>query len=326
MTTTTSQTVRGSQFAEINRPSRSLWGDAWRRLKRNRAALLSLFIIGFFAIVAIFAPLIAPHSPVEQTANNGQRQPFWVQTDNPRTTGTTEYPLGTDSIGRDVMSQLVYGSRVSLVVGVVPIFFTATIGIVIGLVAGFAGGMVDNLLMRFTDIVYAFPDLLFIITLATAFRDSFLGSAWNGLLLVFLALTIISWTSIARLVRGQVLSLKQKEFIEAARAVGVTTPSILFRHILPNALSPVIVAATFAIPSAIVGEAVLTFLGVGLKPTLDPNSAFPTSWGAVLLDGYYNINATPWTLVFAVLCIGALTISFTFLGDGLRDALDPRDQ
>jgi len=130
----------------------------------------------------------------------------------------------------------------------------------------------------------------------------------------------------ARLVRGQVLSLKQKEFIESARAVGVSTPRILFRHILPNALGPVIVAATFAIPSAIVGEAILTFLGVGLKPTLDPNSAFPTSWGAVLLDGYYNINASPWTLVFAVVCIGALTISFTFLGDGLRDALDPRDQ
>ncbi len=323
---TSSQTIRGSQLAEINRPSRSLWNDAWRRLKRNRAAVVSLFIVGFFIVVAIFAPVVAPHSPVEQTQNNGQRQPFWVQTGNPRTTGTIEFPLGTDTLGRDVASQLIYGSRVSIIVGFVPILITVTIGIVVGLVSGFAGGLTDSLMMRFTDVVYAFPDVLLIITLATAFRDTTFGQAWNGLLLVFLALAVISWTGMARLVRGQVLSVKQKEFIESARAVGVSTPSILFRHILPNVLSPVIVSATFAIPGAIVGEAFLSFLGVGLRPTLDPSNPLPTSWGTVLLDGYYNISAAPWTLVFAVLCIGALTISFTFLGDGLRDALDPRDQ
>jgi oligopeptide transport system permease protein len=188
------------------------------------------------------------------------------------------------------------------------------------------GGRIDNLLMRFTDIIYAFPDTLFVITIATAFRETWLGQAFNGLLLIFISFSIIAWTGMARLVRGQVLSIKEKEFIESARAIGVTTPVILFRHILPNSLAPIIVAVTFGIPGAIISEAVLTFIGVGMRPSLDPNNAFPTSWGSMLLDGYANINSTPYMLLFPVICVGLLTMAFTFLGDGLRDALDPRDQ
>jgi len=243
-----------------------------------------------------------------------------------RRTGSPTNFLGTDAIGHDLYSQLIYGSRVSLIVGFIPQVLILLIGVTIGLVAGFAGGRTDNLLMRFTDIIYAFPDTLFVITIATAFRETWLGQAFNGLLLIFISFSIITWTGMARLVRGQVLSIKEKEFIEAARATGVTTPKILFRHILPNSLAPIIVAVTFGIPGAIIGEAVLTFIGVGMRPSVDPSNQFPTSWGSMLLDGYSNINSTPYMLLFPVICVGLLTMAFTFLGDGLRDALDPRDQ
>jgi oligopeptide transport system permease protein len=254
------------------------------------------------------------------------RQPAWVQTGNPAKDGHPEHLLGTDAIGRDILSQLIYGSRVSMIVGFIPQFIILAIGIPLGLLAGFAGGRVDNLLMRLTDIVYAFPDVLFIITLTTAFRETFLGRTFNGLLLIFVALAIVGWTGVARLVRGQVLSLKEKEFVEAARAVGVPTWKVLFRHILPNTLAPIIVGVAFGVPGAIIAEAFLTFVGTGMRPSLDPNNPFPTSWGAMLLDGYNNISSGPWYLLFPVLCVGLLTMAFTFLGDGLRDALDPRDQ
>lgn len=308
------------------RRERSLWGDAWRRLSRNRAAVAGIVVIIFFTLVAIFAPLIAPHSPVMQTANNSLRQPAWVQDRDPSRSGNSAYLLGTDAIGRDVFAQLIYGARVSLIVGFIPQIVILLIGVTLGLISGFAGGRIDNLLMRFTDIVYAFPDTLFVITIATAFRETWVGQTFNGLLLVFVALSVVAWTGMARLVRGQVLSLKEKEFIEAARTVGVSTPKILFRHILPNTLAPIIVAVTFGIPGAIVSEAVLTFVGVGMRPSLDPNNAFPTSWGTMLFDGYANINSTPYMLLFPVICVALLTMAFTFLGDGLRDALDPRDQ
>lgn len=328
MTTTAQQTGQtgAAKLEQSTRKQRSLWSDAWRRLRRNRAAVVGMIIIGFLFLVAIFAPLIAPYSPSAQESGNGMRPPAWVQSDNPTRSGQPEHLLGTDTLGRDLFSRLVYGSRVSLIVGFIPQFFIAMIGITIGLVAGYAGGRTDNLLMRFTDIVYAFPDLLFLITLSVAFRETLFGRAFNGLLLIFVALAVIGWTGMARLVRGQVLSVKKKEFIEAAHAVGVSTPSILLRHILPNTLAPIIVAVSFGIPSAIIAEAILTFLGVGMRPSVDPNNPFPTSWGAMLQDGYNNLSAGPWMLLFPVLCIAITMIAFTFIGDGLRDALDPRDQ
>jgi oligopeptide transport system permease protein len=324
---TSAQTV--SQTAlDLNamRKERSLWGDARRRLTRNRAAVSGVVVIVFFTVVALFAPLIAPYSPVAQTSNNSLRFPAWVQNKDSKRTGKPEHLLGTDAIGRDVFSQLIYGARVSLIVGFIPQVLILLIGVSLGLISGFRGGRVDNLIMRFTDIIYAFPDTLFLITIATAFRETWLGQAFNGLLLIFVAFSVVAWTGMARLVRGQVLSIKQKEFIESARAIGVSTPKILFGHILPNSMAPIIVAVTFGIPGAIIGEAILTFIGVGMRPSLDPANPFPTSWGLMLFDGFANINSNPYMLLFPVICVGLLTMAFTFLGDGLRDALDPRDQ
>lgn len=304
---------------------RSLWGDAWHRLVRNKAAVFSMILIGIFALIALFAPLLAPHNPVTQTSNNSLRLPVWISDKSPTRTGNSEYPLGTDAIGRDILSQLIYGTRVSLLVGIVPVVITTIIGVIIGLVSGFVGGQVDNLLMRFTEIVYAFPDLLFVIIVTTAFRDSFFGQAFNGLFLIFFALSLTGWVGLARLVRGQVLSLKQKEFVEASRAIGVPIWRVLLRHILPNTLAPIIVTIAFAIPGYALAEAGLTFLGVGMRPSLDPNNPFPTSWGVMLQDGFSNINSNPWMLLFPAICVALLTVAFTFLGDGLRDALDPRN-
>jgi oligopeptide transport system permease protein len=326
--TTSAQTSVSNSPIDLNamRKERSLWGDVWRRLRRNRAAVAAIVVIILFGLIALFAPLLAPYSPVEQSSNNSLRQPAWVQTGNPTTEGRPEHLLGTDAIGRDIFSQLIYGSRVSLIVGFIPQIIILLIGIPVGLLAGYVGGRTDNLLMRVTDIVYAFPDVLFIITITTAFRETFLGQTFNGLLLIFVALAIVGWTGTARLIRGQVLSIKEKEFIEAARAIGVPTPKIMFRHILPNTLAPIIVSVAFGIPGAILAEAFLTFVGTGMRPSLDRSNPFPTSWGAMLLDGYNNISSGPWYLLFPALCVGIVTMAFTFLGDGLRDALDPRDQ
>lgn len=322
---TTATTLKKTDRFDLNatRP-RSLWGDALRRLGRNRASVIGAVVIGIYILIAIFAPLIAPKNPVEQTARNSLRPPVWV-TENPLRQPNPENLLGTDNNGRDILSRLIYATRVSLIVGVVPQFIILAIGLTIGLTAGFASGWGDNLLMRFTEIIASFPDLLFIITLTVAFRETFFGKAFQGLLLIFTALAVIGWTGMARLVRGQALSLKEKEFIEAARALGIPTWRILTRHILPNTLGPVIVAVSFSIPALILAEAILTFLGVGMRPSLDPNNPFPTSLGQMMTDGFNNLSSGPWMLLFPVMMISVLVLSFTFLGDGLRDALDPRD-
>jgi oligopeptide transport system permease protein len=246
---------------------------------------------------------------------------------NPRRTGSWEYPLGTDSIGRDVFSRLVYGTRVSLIVGFIPMFFTLLIGVSVGLIAGFAGGRIDNGLMRLTDVVYAFPDLLFFIIVQVSFREAYIGQVFNGLVLLFVSLSIISWTGVARLVRGQVLSLKEKEFVEAARAVGTSNWSIIFRHILPNSLGPIIVAGAFIVPNAIITEAILSFLGIGVRPSVDVNNPFPSSWGNMIFDGRSGSawQAQSWMLIAPCIAVALITLAFTFIGDGLRDALDPRD-
>lgn len=324
MTTTAPTLSRGAIDLSVKK-ERSLWSDAWRRLTRNKAAVVSMGIIVLLALIAIFAPVLAPYNPVVQTKNNSLRLPAWVHDANPTRDGNSQYLLGTDALGRDVLSQLIYGTRVSLLVGIVPVIITLIIGVTIGLVSGFMGGSVDNLLMRFTEIVYAFPDLLFVIIVTTAFRDTWFGQAFNGLFLIFFALSLTGWVGLARLVRGQVLSLKEKEFVEASRAIGVPTGQVLFRHILPNTLAPIIVTIAFAIPGYALAEAGLTFLGVGMRPSVDPNNAFPTSWGVMLQDGFSNINSNPWMLLFPAICVALLTVAFTFLGDGLRDALDPRN-
>ena len=218
-----------------------------------------------------------------------------------------------------------YGVRTSLIVGFIPTIIILLIGTTVGLIAGFRGGTIDALLMRFADIVYSFPAFLFFIIVMAALKDTPFGKLLNGFLVLFMALSLVGWVSEARLVRGQVLSLKEKEFIEAARAVGVRTPSILFKHLLPNSLGPIIISAAFLVPSFIIAEAVLSYLGIGLPPATDPNALFPVSWGNMILDGKSAITAQPWLLVAPALAIASITLSFTFIGDGLRDALDPRE-
>jgi len=325
-TTITTNWLDQHEARLLERAPRSLWSDARRRLLRNKAALGSLVFIGLLIVVAIAAPLLARHNPLEIYPGQSYRQSAWIQTPNqPEATGTWEFPLGTDAVGRDVLSRLVYGTRTSLIVGFIPMVITLGVGTLIGLTAGFAGGWVDALLMRFADIVYSFPSFLFFIIVMAALKDTPIGKFMNGFLILFLALSLVGWVSVARLVRGQVFSLKEKEFVEAARALGIRTPRILMRHILPNSLGPIIIAGAFIVPGAIITEAVLSYLGIGLRPATDPNALFPVSWGNMILDGKAAITAQPWLLIAPAVAIASITLAFTFLGDGLRDALDPRD-
>lgn len=322
-TTTLSQQEAIQREFALRKPA-SLWADAWRRLFRNRGSVAGLVVVGLFAILAIFAPIIAPHSPMEPFANNTYRQAMWVNLpDDPLHTGTPQFVLGTDTIGRDVLSRVIYGARTSLAVGFIPMFFIILIGTTVGITAGYGGGWIDDILMRLTDIVYAFPDLLFFIIMITALRDTWIGNLLNGFLLLFVSLALVSWVTVARLVRGQVLAIKERDYVEAARAIGVPPIQIMLRHIFPNALAPIIVAAAFIVPASIVTEAILGYLGVGLRPPTDPNAAFPTSWGMLLLDGRLAIATQPWLLITPAFCVALIMLSFTFIGDGLRDALDP---
>src|SRR4051812_6309757 len=256
LTTEAPQTTIPSVLAAA-RPSRGLWSNAWRQFRRNKLAMAGLVFLFLLTFVAIFAPAIAPHNPVQSDLRTAgkYRQAAWIQVDDPKRTGDWSYPLGTDGNGRDVFSRLVYGTRISLVVGFIPMAVIMLIGIPVGLAAGFIGGRTDNLLMRITDIVYAFPALLFFIIMQISLGDTDIGRLLNGLVLLFITLSIINWTGVARLVRGDTLSLKEKEFVEAARASGASSWRQISRHILPNALGSIIVARAFIVPGAIIAQA-----------------------------------------------------------------------
>ena len=310
--------ARAAALNVLARKQRSLARDALERLLRNKAAILGLGIIALFMLIAIFAPFIAPYDPVVQIDATGKANPSMGEPwfGDPKYVDPA-HPLGTDRIGRDTLSRLIWGARVSMVVGFVPVALIFAIGVSVGLLAGFYGGKLDQILMRVTDVIYAFPDLLFIIIIMATLRNHWLGDLLGGLVLIFGAIAVVNWVGMARLVRGQVLSLKEKEYVEAARAIGVSGPRIMLRHLLPNALSPVIVAVAFGIPSAILAEATLSFLGVGIKP--------PTAtWGSMMFEGYGVFATTPWPVLLPAVCISIVMLSFTFVGDGLRDALDPR--
>lgn len=310
------------------REPRSLWSNARRQFLRNKLAVAGVIVLILLAIIAIFAPVIAPHNPVQSDLKvaGKYRQAAWVTTDNPKTTGNWSYPLGTDGSGRDVFSRLVYGTRISLVVGFIPMLVIMLIGIPLGLLAGYTGGRTDNILMRFTDVIYAFPALLFFIIMQISFGETVFGQVLNGLLLLFVTLSIINWTGVARLIRGETMSLKNKEFVEAARASGSGAGRIISRHILPNSLGPIIVAGAFIVPGAIISEAVLTYLGIGLRPDVNLDAPFPTSWGQMIQAGQAAYRNQPWLLAAPSIAVALITLSFTFIGDGLRDALDPREQ
>jgi len=313
---------RAAELNVLARKQRSLWQDAAYRLFRNKAAVAGLIVIAAAFLVAIFADIsvgdfhfsIAPYSPtlIPQPPAS-QMEPLWTGSKytDPR------YLLGTDFLGRDILSRLIYASRISMVVGFVPTAIVFALGVTVGLVAGFFGGWIDQLLMRFTDVIYAFPDFLFLIIIVASFRTSAFGKIMDGLLLIFVAIAIVGWVGVARLTRGQVLSLKEREFVEAARSVGATPVRLMWKHLLPNALAPLIVTAAFAVPGAILGEATLSFLGVGIIP--------PTaSWGGMINEGFPLFGTNPWAVLMPALCISIVMLAFTFVGDGLRDALDPR--
>jgi oligopeptide transport system permease protein len=320
------QSAAPNKIASLNTiatPSRSLGQEAWSRLIRNKASVLGMTIIGFFLFLAIFASIISPKDPLQ--LNSGKKYlPPPFDAGGTKIKSDPQFLLGTDTLGRDVLSRVIYGARVSMIVGFLPTMIILLVGTTVGMVAGYLGGRIDNLLMRITDVVYAFPDLLFFIIVMVALRDSFIGQLMNGLILLFAALAIVNWVGVARLIRGQVLSLKQKEFVEAARCIGATDLRIMLRHILPNSLSPLIVSAAFQIPGLIITEAILGYMGVGLRPSTDSTDFFITSWGALMLDGQTAINAQPYILLAPALCVALVVLAFTFLGDGLRDALDPR--
>lgn len=303
---------------------RSLGSEALQRLLRNKAAVTGLVIIIVFILIAAFAPLIAPQNPLKLNSGKDYLPPAWVERSIAGKTGDPAFLLGTDTLGRDVLSRVIYGARVSVIVGFIPAILILLIGTLVGIVSGYAGGRTDNLLMRLTDVIYAFPGLLFFIIAMVALRDTAIGQLFNGLFLLFISLAIVNWVGVARLVRGQVLSLKQKEFIEAAQSIGVRTPRIMVSHLLPNTMGVLVVSTAFLIPNMIITEAVLGYLGLGLRPATDPEAFFITSWGALLLEGQTAINAQPWMLLAPAICIALVVLAFTFLGDGLRDALDPR--
>lgn len=292
--------------------TRGLWSDAWRRVKRNRAAVVGLGYICLMIVIAILAPLLAPHDPNTIPPDAfSNTPPVWMDG------GTWQYPLGTDSLARDILSRLLYGARVSMIVGIVPTIITVIIGAGLGLVSGWLGGRWDNILMRLVDVVYAFPSLLLFIIMQASLRDTAFGRLLGGLMLLFVAFAITGWNGMARLVRGQVLSLREKEFVEAARAVGNPPVRIMLRHVLPNSLAPIIVSISFSIPAYILAEASLSFLGIGIRP---PNA----SWGSMVFQAFPLITFQPIFVIMPSLLIALIMIAFAFVGDGLRDALDPQ--
>lgn len=311
-----SDTTSKLPVGRLSKPT-SLWQDAWFRLRRNKAAMSGLAFILFLVVVAVFAPLLAPY-PYDEVN-------FAAITQSP----SREHLLGTDSLGRDVLSRLIYGARVSLSVSVVAELVILLIGVPVGLISAYYGGWVDIAVQRVVDVLYAFPSLLFIIIIMTYLKAALkaaqgplasllatVNNATGGLLGVFIALGLVFWLTVSRLVRGEVLAIKEREYIEAARCIGASSRRIILRHILPNTLAPVVIAATFGIPSVITMEAGLSFLGLGVEP--------PTpSWGIMISEGIQNIRSHPHLLVSSGVLLSLTLLAFNFLGDGLRDAMDP---
>lgn len=275
----------------------SLWQDAWQRLRRNRLALLGLLLISTFVLLALLTPWIAPYGYAEQNLDLGATAP------------SAAHWLGTDIFGRDLLTQILYGGRISLAVGFLATAVALVIGITWGATAGYVGGRVDAAMMRFVDILYALPFMIFIILLMVVFG--------RNLLLLFLAIGAVEWLTMARIMRAQVQTLRQQEFVEAAVSLGLSPAIIVVRHIVPNALGPIIVYTTLTIPSVMLLEAFLSFLGLGIQPP-------ETSWGLLISYGAESMEEYPWLLLFPGLALALTLFSLNFLGDGLRDALDVR--
>ena len=315
--------------------SQSLWQEAMSRLMRNRAAMTGGILIILLILTAIFADFIAPYGFAKQSLIDANAVPAWIIRLFPSLKGygviNNDYLMGADSLGRDLFSRIIYGTRVSLAVAFVGPVISLIIGVIYGSISGFFGGRVDNIMMRIVDVLYAFPGLLFIILLMAFFRTTLahppegtfayylgqLDSKFGGLLFIMIGIGLTGWETQARLTRGQVLSVREKEYIEAARTIGVTNSRIMFRHILPNILGPLIVVETLSIPGYIYTEAFLSFIGLGVNP--------PTpSWGSMISAGSRALRAYPNQALFPALALAITMFAFNFLGDGLRDALEPR--
>lgn len=305
----------------------SLWRDAWKRLIKNKLAVFGLCMLGFMVVSVIVGPYIV------KAATGFSYDTMPTDGDLARSISPSlTHPMGTDDAGRDILARVLQGGRISLMVGIISTLVSLLIGVSYGAIAGYLGGFIDNLMMRIVDIFYSIPYILIVIVLLAVFggpstpewikwlSTSIGGASNQGLsqiFLLFFALGLVSWLTMARVVRGQILSLKNQEFVLAAKATGVSTFGIIFRHLVPNTLGPVIVYATLTIPSVMLTEAFLSFLGLGVQPPF-------ASWGSLAADGIKNVAIFPWQLIAPGVTMALTLFSLNFLGDGLRDALDPQ--
>jgi oligopeptide transport system permease protein len=296
----------------------SLWRSAFRRLAKNKVAVASAIFLGILILLAIVGPYLLPYSYSEQHHDAVRQRPSW------------DHLMGTDQLGRDIMARLVFGTRISLTVGFVVQIVILIIGVPMGAIAGYAGGWWDTLIMRTVDVLYAMPNLLFIILIMTFIRGtlgegdasgvlasiSSFDKKLGGLFGVYIGLGLISWLTVARIVRANTMSLKEREFVEAAKGSGAKSSRILVRHILPNTIAPIVVASTLGIPGAILYEAGISFLGLGVIPPMP-------SWGLMISEAIPNLRSNPHMLIFPAAALSLTVLAFNFLGDGLRDAVDP---
>jgi oligopeptide transport system permease protein len=288
-----------AQVGEVE--GRSLWQDARRRLFRNKAAVVSMVVLLLILLGAVLAPWLSPH-PFDEV--------YWDRIGMPPDYANAHW-FGTDNNGRDLFVRVLYGARVSLAVGFAATLVSLAIGVVYGAVSGFLGGKLDEGMMRIVDILYSLPFMFFVIILMVVFG--------RNIILLFIALGAVEWLTMARIVRGQTLSVKRKEFIEAAHAAGVSNWRIVLRHIIPNVLGPVVVYVTLTVPEVIMTESFLSFLGLGVQEPY-------TSWGVLISEGAGQMESAPWMLIYPAIFLGVTLFCFNFIGDGLRDALDPKDR
>lgn len=337
-----------NEFNQVMKPV-SLWDDAWKRLKKNKMALAGLYIVGIYIAVSLFAPLL-PLYPYEQqfldhiylppsfkpagvvmiaqtkaslakTMAKEKRNEYTQQEKDMLAAMEQDvktnpihqrhYILGTDSLGRDVLSRIIYGGRISIAIGLLGTITALIIGVILGAVAGYAGGWIDNALMRFVDIMYGLPYMLIVIIMM-----AILG---RNIFILFIAIALVSWLTVARVVRGQIISLKNSEFVEAARSMGASPNRIIFRHLLPNTLGIIIVYSTLSLPSFIMSESFLSFLGLGVSAPL-------ASWGSLVADGVKSMELYPWLLLVPAIIMTVFLFAMNFLGDGLRDSFDPQSK
>lgn len=275
----------------------SLWLDAWRRLRKNRLSVVGLCVLGVVVFAAVVGPWCSPYEYDQQDTALGAAGP------------SAKHWLGTDTLGRDLLTRILHGGRVSLRVGVVATSVSLLIGVLYGAISGFIGGRTDTWMMRVVDVLYALPFTICVIILMVFFGQNFI--------LLFLAIGAVEWLTMARIVRGQIMSLREKEFIEAAVVMGLRRRAILLRHLVPNALGAIIVYTTLTVPNVMLLEAFLSFLGLGVQPPM-------SSWGLLTKDGVETMEQYPWLLLFPSLALSVTLFSLNFVGDGLRDALDPR--